>query len=245
MKLSCKQTFYYLIINDWPTREHSGTSRQHSVGVKVFPDVNITFHDGVVTGLMNSCSFHTNEGWLEHGFWASEPLISDGDDLTIRKFVALLQGRGGSSCLHFLFKVQGNVTEFLLDVTDNFTLSSCGERVATLCQDLQPNMNNKVSKLSLPSVTHWQCNFTISDCLALFIWYFGSRDNVAYSISFLCNILKKCCLSVQLLQRFVTTEWLRCSTDFLRNRQQFWTHSVRNRSVGTKLSEPHSQSFMS
>ena len=138
MEWCWKQTFYFCsMINYMPTREHSGATRQHSVGIKILPDVHITLHDGVVTSLMDSCRFHTNKGWLEHSFWTSEPLVTNGDNLPIRKFIALLQGGGWSSCLHFLFEVQGNVAEFLLDVTDDLTLSSCGERVATLCQDLE------------------------------------------------------------------------------------------------------------
>ena len=38
--------------------------------------------------------------------------------------------------MHLLLKVKGNVAELLLDVTDDFTLGSCGERVATLGEDL-------------------------------------------------------------------------------------------------------------
>jgi len=38
--------------------------------------------------------------------------------------------------LHFLLEVKGDVAEFLLDVTDNLTLSSGGEGVASLGEDL-------------------------------------------------------------------------------------------------------------
>merc|ERR1719450_121961 len=55
-----------------------------TVFVQVLTDVDITFHDGVVSGLVDTCRFHTNEGRLEKGFWASESLIANGDNLTIR-----------------------------------------------------------------------------------------------------------------------------------------------------------------
>merc|ERR1711953_1526960 len=40
------------------------------------------------------------------------------------------------TCIHFLFKVKGNIAELFLDIPDNFPLSSGGERVASLSQDL-------------------------------------------------------------------------------------------------------------
>ena len=59
------------------TWEHSRTSRQDSVGVQVLTDINITFHDGVVCGFMDTSRFHTNESRLEEGFWASESFVSN------------------------------------------------------------------------------------------------------------------------------------------------------------------------
>merc|ERR1712054_459960 len=70
------------------------------------------------------------------GFRAAEALIANGDDLAVRKFIGLLKGGGGSSSGHLLLKVKGNIAELLLDVTDDFTFSSGGERVATLSEDL-------------------------------------------------------------------------------------------------------------
>merc|ERR1719429_949669 len=118
------------------TGVHGGASGQDGVGVQVLSDVNIALHDGVVDSLVNSARFHTKEGWLEEGLGASESLVSDGDDLTVGKFIGLLKGGGGSSGGHLLLEVKGNIAELLLDVTDNFTLSSGGERVTTLSEDL-------------------------------------------------------------------------------------------------------------
>merc|ERR1712138_298932 len=109
------------------TGEHGGTTRGDVVGVQILTDVDVTLHDGVVDGLMDTSRFHTQEGWLEERLWATETLVSDGDDLTVGKLVALLEGGGGSGGVHFRLEVQGDVAEFFLDVTDNLTLSGGGE----------------------------------------------------------------------------------------------------------------------
>merc|ERR1712026_528497 len=118
------------------TRVHGGATRHDGVGIQVLPDVNITLHDGVVGGLMDTAGLHTKEGRLEEGLRGTEPLVANGDDLAVGKLIGLLQGGGGSSSSHFLLKVKGNIAELLLDVTDNLPLSSGGERVAPLCEDL-------------------------------------------------------------------------------------------------------------
>merc|ERR1712227_220226 len=85
---------------------------------------------------MDSAGLHSEEGWLEESLGASESLVSNGDDLTVGKLIGLLEGGGGSSGGHLLFKVKCNIAELLLDVTDNLTLGSGGERVASLGEDL-------------------------------------------------------------------------------------------------------------
>merc|ERR1712229_41537 len=85
---------------------------------------------------MDTAGLHTKEGWLEESLRASESLVSDGDDLTVGKFVGLLEGGGGSSGGHLLLEVKGDIAELLLDVPDNLTLSSGGERVTALSEDL-------------------------------------------------------------------------------------------------------------
>merc|ERR1711988_1457200 len=118
------------------TRVHGGASGHDGVGVEILPDVNIALHDGVVGGLVDTTGFHSKEGRLEEGFGGTEPLVTDGDDLTVGKFIGLLEGGRSSSGGHLLFEVKGNIAELLLDVTDNFALSSGGERVTTLSEDL-------------------------------------------------------------------------------------------------------------
>merc|ERR1711973_341092 len=118
------------------TGVHGGASGHDGVGVQVLPDVNIALHDGVVGGLMDTAGFHSEEGRLEEGLGGTEPLVTDGDDLTVEKLIGLLEGGGGSSSGHLLFKVKGNIAKLFLDVTDNPTLSGGGERVTTLSEDL-------------------------------------------------------------------------------------------------------------
>merc|ERR1739844_2628 len=85
---------------------------------------------------MDTAGFHSQERWLEEGFWGTETFVANGDNLAVGQFIGFLQGGGGSSSSHFLFEVKGNIAEFLLDVTDNFTLGSGGERLAPLGEDL-------------------------------------------------------------------------------------------------------------
>merc|ERR1711983_744400 len=121
------------VSNTWV---HGGASRHYGVGVQVLTDVNIAFHDGVVGGLMDTAGFHSQEGWVEEGFWGTETFVANGDNLSIGQFIGFFQGGGGSGGCHFLFKVKINIAELFLDVTDNFTLSGGGERVASLGEDL-------------------------------------------------------------------------------------------------------------
>ena len=99
-------------------------SGHDGVGVQVLPDVNVALHDGVVGGLVDAAGLHSQEAGLEEGLGAPEPLVADGDDLAVGKLVGLLQGGGGGGGGHLLLEVQGDVAQFLLDVTDNLTLGS-------------------------------------------------------------------------------------------------------------------------
>merc|ERR1719214_239288 len=118
------------------TGVHGGASGHDGVGVQVLPDVNIALHDGVVGGLVDTAGFHSEEGRLEEGFGGTEPLVANGDDLTVGKLIGLLEGGGGGSGGHLLLEVKGNVAQLLLDVTDNLALGGGGERVAALGEDL-------------------------------------------------------------------------------------------------------------
>merc|ERR1711937_941563 len=115
---------------------HGGASRQHSVGVQVLPDVDVALHDRVVGGLMDTTRLHAQEAGLEESLRAPEPLVSNGDDLAVGQLVGLLQRAGGGGRGHLLLEIKGNIAEFLLDVPDDLPLSSGGEAVSPLSEDL-------------------------------------------------------------------------------------------------------------
>merc|ERR1719334_92687 len=85
---------------------------------------------------MDATGLHSQEAGLEESFRAPEPLVADGDDLAVGKLIGLFKGGGGSGGGHLLLKVKGNITELLLDVTDNLTFSSGGESISSLSEDL-------------------------------------------------------------------------------------------------------------
>ena len=118
------------------TGVHGGSSRQDSVGVQVLTDINVALHDGVVGGLVDTTGLHTQEGRLEKSLRAPEPLITDGDDLTVGKFIGLLERRAAGSGGHLLLEVEGDIAELLLDVPDDFSLGGGGKGVSSLSQDL-------------------------------------------------------------------------------------------------------------
>merc|ERR1711963_887588 len=118
------------------TGVHGGATGHDGVGVQVLPDVNIALHDGVVGGLVDSAGLHSEEGRLEEGLGAPEPLVADGDDLAVGKLIGLLEGGRGSGGGHLLLEVKGDVAELLLDVTDNLALGGGDEGVAPLGEDL-------------------------------------------------------------------------------------------------------------
>ena len=59
------------------------SSRQHGVGVQVLTDINIALHDGVVSGLVDTRRFHTQERRLEHGIGTAESFVANSNDLSI------------------------------------------------------------------------------------------------------------------------------------------------------------------
>merc|ERR1711972_656653 len=115
---------------------HGGAAGQDSVSVQVLPDVDVALHDRVVGGLVDAARLHAQEGRLEESLRATEPLVADGDDLTVGKLVGLLQGAAGGGGGHLLLKVQGHVAQLLLDVPHDLTLGGGGEGVAALGEDL-------------------------------------------------------------------------------------------------------------
>merc|ERR1712039_292062 len=118
------------------TGVHGGASGHDGVGVQVLPDVDVALHDGVKGGLVDATGLHAQEAGLEESLGAPEPLVADGDHLAVGQLVGLLQRAGGGGRGHLLFEIKGNIAEFLLDVPDDLPLSSGGEAVSSLCEDL-------------------------------------------------------------------------------------------------------------
>ena len=112
------------------TVEHGGAAGQHGVGVEVLSDVHVALHDAVEGGLVDTGGLHAQVGGLEEGLGTTEALVANGDDLAVRKLVALLQGRGGGKGVHLNLKVQGHKAQLLLDVTHDLTLR-CGRDRST------------------------------------------------------------------------------------------------------------------
>ena len=106
------------------------------VAVKVLADIDITLHDGVEGGDVDTTRFETKDGWLEESLWCTETLVANGDDLSIRKLVRLLERRALAGSLDLLLEVEGDVAELLLDVTNDFTLGGGREDVSTLGKNL-------------------------------------------------------------------------------------------------------------
>lgn len=65
-------------------REHSRATTKHNVAIQIFPNINITLHNGVISRLMNAGNFHADHGRLEKDLRAPEPLSSDRDHLAVR-----------------------------------------------------------------------------------------------------------------------------------------------------------------
>lgn len=107
-----------------------------NVTIKILADINITLDDRVVGGNVDTARLETQDGWLEESLRSTETLVSNGDDLSIWKLVRLLQAGALAGGLDLLLKVESDVAELLLDVTNDFTLGSGGEGVTTLGQDL-------------------------------------------------------------------------------------------------------------
>jgi hypothetical protein len=85
---------------------------------------------------VDTTALKTQNGWLEQRLRSTETLVTDSDDLSIRKLIGLLQGGRLTGGLDFLLEVKSDVAELLLNVTDDFSLGSGGESVAALSQDL-------------------------------------------------------------------------------------------------------------
>merc|ERR1712020_207181 len=125
---------------------------------------------------MDTAGFHSEEGRSEEGLGGSESLVSDGDDLTVGKLIGLLKRGGGSSGGHLLLEVKGNIAKLLLNVTDDLTLGSGGERVASLGEDLHQVVGELTSSKVKTDDGVWE-SITLIDGDTVGDTVTGVRDN--------------------------------------------------------------------
>merc|ERR1719187_1716335 len=118
------------------TGVHGGAAGEDGVGVEILTDVDVALHDAVEASLVDSDNLHTEESGAEHGLWAAETLVADGDDLTVGKLVGLLDRGGGGGGGHLLLEVESDVAKLLLDIADNLALGGGDHGVASLGHDL-------------------------------------------------------------------------------------------------------------
>ena len=141
----------------WDSWVHGGTTGHDHVLVEVFSDIDVALHDGLEGELVDWWDFTTNgTKWVKESLWASELLVTNGDDVSIWEFVLLLLGRGVFVLLHLLLVVEGDVTELLLDVSDDFEFGRGGEGWSALSEDFS-EISSEISTgevISLDSM--WQ-----------------------------------------------------------------------------------------
>merc|ERR1719492_717298 len=116
--------------------EHRGATGQDGVGVEITTNIYITLLDGVVSELVDTLGFLTDEGRLEQWFTRSESFGTNGDDLTVRELVALFDVLAGLGGGELSIEIFSGIRQLFLDVTDNFPLGRGGEGVTTLSEDL-------------------------------------------------------------------------------------------------------------
>jgi hypothetical protein len=107
-----------------------------NVAVEILSDIDITLHDGVEGGDVDATALKTQDRRLEQSLRSTESLVANGDDLTVGKLVGLLEAGALGGGLDLLLKVEGDVAELLLDVTDDFSLGGGGESVTALSKNL-------------------------------------------------------------------------------------------------------------
>ena len=64
--------------------KHGGTAGQDNVGVQIFTDVDVTFHDGGKQSIVDTGGFLSNEGRLKQDFRATETFVANGCRPAIR-----------------------------------------------------------------------------------------------------------------------------------------------------------------
>merc|ERR1719242_2508287 len=118
-------------INSW---EHGGTSRQHSVGVQVTSNIHITLHNRFISQLVNTFTLFTNHVWLKQHLRTSESFSSDSHNLPIWQFIILLDIRRSLRFCQFFLVILCNISQFLLNISNNLSFCRGSKRVTSLSQ---------------------------------------------------------------------------------------------------------------
>ena len=118
------------------TLVHGGSSGAHDVGVQVLSDIDITGHDRVEGGLVDTLSLLSEHARLEECLGTLESCNIDSDHVSVRKLVILGKIGTGGGVLELLVVVESDVGKLLLDVSDDLTLCSRGEGVSLLLETL-------------------------------------------------------------------------------------------------------------
>jgi len=72
---------------------------------------------------------------IEKSFWASELLVTNGDDISIWEFELLFFSRGVFIFLHFFLEIKGNIAQFFFDISNNFEFGRGGESGSTFSEE--------------------------------------------------------------------------------------------------------------
>jgi hypothetical protein len=82
----------FLLKSIWETFVKGGSSGKDDVAVEIFSNINVTFLDGTESHLVETFNFVTllDQVWEEESFWTHESWCVNGNNLTIWKFIILL-----------------------------------------------------------------------------------------------------------------------------------------------------------
>ncbi len=109
-------------------------------------------HD-ILPWISSICKKRTEEGRLEERLGAPEPLVTDGDDLSVGQLVALFEGGRGGCGLHLLLKVQGDVAQLFLQAEQHGENARTHRRKPTTSKRFRLSTRSAVSRTLSPSTT--------------------------------------------------------------------------------------------
>ena len=89
------------------TLEHSGTTGENDVSVEILTDIDITLHDGLEGGIVDTRSLLSDEVGLEEDLRTTETLVTNSDDVTIGELVGLLVFGCLDGLLHLSIEIEG------------------------------------------------------------------------------------------------------------------------------------------